>query len=103
MKTSLWMPFAIAVAAAMPIAACTSTRTTESTGEYVDDSVVTSKVKAALAGDAFVGSFAISVETFKDVVELSGFVNSAQVKARAGDVAAGVSGVRSVKNNLVVK
>jgi hyperosmotically inducible periplasmic protein len=103
MKKPLWMPLVVALAAAMPIAACTSTRTTESTGEYVDDSVVTSKVKAALAGDSFVGSFAISVETFKDVVSLSGFVNSAEVKARAGEVAAGVSGVKSVKNNLIVK
>jgi hyperosmotically inducible protein len=103
MKQALWMPLAVALAIAMPIAACTSTRTTDSTGEYVDDSVVTSKVKAALAGDAFVGSFAISVETFKDVVQLSGFVNSAQVKARAGEVASGVSGVKSVKNNLIVK
>jgi osmotically-inducible protein OsmY len=103
MKRALWMPLIVVLAAAMPIAACTSTRTTESTGEYVDDATVTAKVKTALAGDSFLSSFTIGVETFKDVVQLSGFVNTEQIKAHAGDVAAGVSGVRSVKNNLVVK
>jgi hyperosmotically inducible protein len=103
MKKALWMPLVAALVAAMTIAACTSSRTTESTGEYVDDATITSKVKAALLGDSGLKSFDIGVETYKDVVQLSGFVNSDQVKARAGDVAAGVSGVRSVRNNLVVK
>ncbi len=104
MKKALWMPLVVALVAAMTIAACTSSsRTTESTGEYVDDAAITSKVKAALLGDSGLKSFDIGVETYKDVVQLSGFVNSDQVKARAGEVAAGVSGVRSVQNNLVVK
>lgn len=104
MKKPLWMPLVVALVAAMTIAACTSSsRTTESTGEYVDDAAITSKVKAALLGDSGLKSFDIGVETYKDVVQLSGFVNSDQVKARAGEVAAGVSGVRSVQNNLVVK
>ena len=104
MKKALWMPLVVALVAAMTIAACTSSsRTTESTGEYVDDTAITSKVKAALLGDSGLKSFDIGVETYKDVVQLSGFVNSDQVKARAGEVAAGVSGVRSVQNNLVVK
>ena len=104
MKKTLWMPLVVALVAAMTIAACTSSsRTTESTGEYVDDAAITSKVKAALLGDSGLKSFDIGVETYKDVVQLSGFVNSDQVKARAGEVAAGVSGVRSVQNNLVVK
>jgi len=99
-----WKPIAAALIAMMTIAACTSSsRTTESTGEYVDDAVITSKVKAALVGDSGLKSYEIGVETFKDTVQLSGFVNSAQVKARAGEVAAGVSGVKSVRNNLVVK
>jgi osmotically-inducible protein OsmY len=99
-----WKPITAALIAMMTIAACTSSsRTTESTGEYVDDAVITSKVKAALVGDSGLKSYVIGVETFKDVVQLSGFVNSAQVKARAGEVAAGVSGVKSVRNNLVVK
>jgi hyperosmotically inducible protein len=104
MKKTLWMPLAVALVAATTIAACTSSsRTTESTGEYVDDAAITSKVKAALLGDSGLKSFDIGVETYKDVVQLSGFVNSDQVKARAGEIAAGVSGVRSVQNNLVVK
>jgi osmotically-inducible protein OsmY len=103
MKKALWLPVAAALVAAMSMSACTSTRTTESTGEYVDDATVTSKVKAALLGDVGLKSFEISVETYKDVVQLSGFVNSEQMKAHAGDVTAGVSGVRSVRNTLIVK
>jgi len=104
MKKALWMRLVVALVAAMTMAACTSSsRTTESTGEYVDDAAITSKVKGALLGDSGLKSFDISVETYKDVVQLSGFVNSDQVKAHAGDVAAGISGVRSVQNNLVVK
>lgn len=97
------MRFVLAVAAALSMAACTSSRTTESTGEYVDDTVITSRVKAALLNDSGPKSFDIGVETFKDVVQLSGFVNSEAVKARASQVAGGVSGVRSVRNNLIVK
>jgi len=83
--------------------ACASTRTQESTGEYVDDSVITTKVKALLAGDDFLKSFQISVETFKGIVQLSGFVNSQQAVDKAGQIARSVSGVTSVKNNLIVK
>lgn len=103
MKPFTSMRIVLAVAAALSMAACNSSRTSESTGEYVDDSVITSKVKAALLNDSGLKSFDIGVETFKDVVQLSGFVNSAQIKTRATQVAAGVSGVRSVRNNLVVK
>jgi hyperosmotically inducible protein len=97
-------PLAVALAAAMTIAGCaSSSRTTESTGQYVDDATITSEVKAALLGDSGLKSFEISVETYKDAVRLSGVVNSDQVKARATEVAAGVSGVTDVQNNLVVK
>jgi hyperosmotically inducible protein len=83
--------------------ACASTRTQESTGEYVDDSVITTKVKTLLAEDDFFKSFQISVETYKGVVQLSGFVNSQQAVDKAGQIARSVNGVTSVKNNLVVK
>jgi osmotically-inducible protein OsmY len=83
--------------------ACTSTRTHESTGQYVDDSVITTKVKSLLANDDFFKSFQISVETYKGVVQLSGFVNSSQAVDKAGEIARSVEGVRSVKNNLIVK
>jgi osmotically-inducible protein OsmY len=83
--------------------ACSSTRTHESTGEYVDDSVITTKVKALLAEDDFLKSFQISVETYKGIVQLSGFVNSQQAVNKAGQIARSVQGVKSVKNNLNVK
>jgi osmotically-inducible protein OsmY len=85
------------------IAACASTRTQESTGEYVDDSVITATVKARLASDDFFKSFQISVETFKGVVQLSGFVNSQQVVDKAVEITKSVKGVKSVKNSLIVK
>ena len=84
-------------------AACASTRTSESPGDYIDDSVITTKVKALLAEDDFLKSFQISVETYKGTVQLSGFVNSQQAVDKAGQIARGVKGVQSVKNNLIVK
>ena len=85
------------------MAGCASTRTQESTGQYVDDSSITAKVKADILGDPALKVFDIGVETFKGVVQLSGFVNSAEIRNRAAVVAGRVSGVRSVKNSLIVK
>jgi len=85
------------------IAGCAGSRTQESTGEYFDDSTITAKVKAAILGDPDLKVLQINVETFKGVVQLSGFVNSPQAVSRAVEVARGVSGVKSVKNNLIVK
>jgi osmotically-inducible protein OsmY len=85
------------------IAGCAATRTQESTGQYVDDSTITAKVKAEILGDPALKVFAISVETFKGTVQLSGFVNSAEIRSRAAVVASRVSGVKSVKNDLIVK
>ncbi|MEO6873231.1 MAG: BON domain-containing protein [Opitutaceae bacterium] len=82
---------------------CAATPTKESTGEYVDDATVTTKVKAALLKDDNVKSSDISVETFKGVVQLSGFVDNSTQKSRAGEVAASITGVRDVKNNITVK
>ena len=65
------------------LAACASSSKHESTGEYVDDSVITTKVKSLLADDDFLKSFQIGVETFKGVVQLSGFVNSQEAKNKA--------------------
>jgi len=84
-------------------AACASTRTHESTGEYVDDSTITTKVKALLAEDDFLKSFQIGVETYKGTVQLSGFVNSQEAFRKAGEITRSVKGVMSVKNNLIVK
>jgi osmotically-inducible protein OsmY len=84
-------------------AACPSTPKQESTGEYVDDSVITTKVKSLLSNDDFLKSFQISVETYKGVVQLSGFVNSQKAVDKAGEITGSVKGVKSVKNNLIVK
>ena len=83
--------------------ACASTPKQESTGEYFDDSVITTKVKSLLAVDDFLKSFQISVETYKGTVQLSGFVGSQKAVDKAGEVASSVKGVKSVKNDLIVK
>ena len=83
--------------------ACASTTKQESTGEYVDDSVITTKIKSLLAEDEFLKSFQISVETRKGIVELSGFVDTQKSKDKAGQIARGVGGVKSVQNALIVK
>ena len=83
--------------------ACASTSKQEGAGEYVDDSVITTKVKSLLAADDFLKSFQIGVETYKGVVQLSGFVNSKQAVDKAGEIVRSVQGVKSLKNNLIVK
>jgi hyperosmotically inducible protein len=85
------------------LVACASTSKQEGAGEYVDDSVITTKVKSLLANDDFLKSFQITVETYKGTVQLSGFVDSQKAIDKAGEVAGGVKGVKSVKNNLNVK
>ena len=82
---------------------CAGTPTKESTGEFVDDSTITTKVKAAFVKDELVKASDVSVETFKGVVQLSGFVDSSAQKSRAGRLAAEVTGVRDVKNHITVK
>jgi osmotically-inducible protein OsmY len=83
--------------------ACASTPKQEGTGEYIDDSVITAKVKTQLATDDFLKSFQISVESRKGIVQLSGFVNSQAAVDKAGQIARGVKGVVSVRNDLIVK
>ena len=82
---------------------CTSTAKQEGTGEYVDDTVITAKVKTAVFNDPALKSAEINVETFKGVVQLSGFVSSAAAASKAVEVARGVSGVKSVKNDMRLK
>jgi osmotically-inducible protein OsmY len=82
---------------------CSATSTSSSTGQLVDDSVITTKVKAAILEEPALKSLQISVETYKGVVQLSGFVDSSQSLKKAGEVAGKVAGVVSVKNDLVVK
>ena len=82
---------------------CASTRTKEGTGEYVDDTAITTKVKSAIFAHPDLKVMQINVETFKGVVQLSGFVNSKESVTKAGEVARSVKGVTGVKNNLIVK
>lgn len=85
------------------IAGCAGTMHRESTGEYVDDSVLTSKVKAEIYNDPTLKVLQINVESFKGVVQLSGFVDSPRASARAEEIAFSLKGVKSVTNSLVVK
>jgi len=82
---------------------CASTRTHEGTGEYVDDTAITTKVKSAIFTDPALKVLQINVETFKGVVQLSGFVDSRESATKAAEVARSVKGVVEVKNDLVVK
>lgn len=79
---------------------CAATATQQATGEYVDDAVTTAKVKAAIFDDPTLKSAEINVETFKGVVQLSGFVNSKGDINQAIQVAQAVPGVLSVKNDM---
>jgi osmotically-inducible protein OsmY len=82
---------------------CAATPTHDSTGQYIDDATITTKVKAALLKDDAVKSFEIKVETMKGVVQLSGFVDTSDQKFAAGKDAGSVQGVTDVSNNLIVK
>ena len=82
---------------------CASTSKQESTGEYFDDSVITTKVKAAIFNEPSLKSAEINVETFKGVVQLSGFVSTQSDIQKAVEVARSVKGVSSVKNDMRVK
>ena len=82
---------------------CASTRTHEGTGEYVDDSVITTKVKSAIFNEPGLKVSEINVETYKGVVQLSGFVSSGADINSAVRVASSVGGVKSVTNVMQVK
>ena len=82
---------------------CAPTPTREGTGEYVDDAVITTKVKAAILNEPGLRSFEINVETFKGRVQLSGFVKSEEEKRKAADVTRTIKGVQSVKNDILVR
>jgi hypothetical protein len=85
------------------VVGCASSSKQEGTGEYIDDSAITTKVKAAIFNEATLKSAEINVETFKGVVQLSGFVSSQAAENKAVEVARDVSGVKSVKNDMRLK
>ena len=94
--------FLLALVAAS-ILGCAGSSTKESTGEYFDDTWITTKVKAALLEDEQVKSNEVNVETFKGVVQLSGFVSSNAAMQQAVKVTRGIQGVTSVKNDMRIK
>jgi osmotically-inducible protein OsmY len=97
------LSFLVCITLVTAFLGCASTPTREGTGEYLDDSAITTRVKAAIFDDPSLKVLQINVETFKGEVQLSGFVDSAQNVRRAGEVARSVKGVKSVKNDLIVK
>ncbi len=97
------MKFLVLLVVTIALMGCASSQKQSSPGDYIDDTVITTKVKAAIFDDPDLKVMQISVKTRQGIVQLSGFVNSAQDVRRAGEVARGVAGVESVKNDLIVK
>jgi len=97
------LKFMVCIGLVATFLGCAATPQSASTGQIVDDSVITTKVKAAILEEPTLKSLQISVETYKGVVQLSGFVDSSQSVKKAGEVAGRVAGVVSVKNDLTVK
>lgn len=85
------------------LVACAPAPGRESTGEYIDDTLITSKVKAALVADPDLKATEINVETYKGTVQLSGFVGTPEHIPKAVQLARDVKGVKSVKNDMAVK
>lgn len=87
----------------LAIAGCTATESKRGTGEYMNDAAISTSVKSALFADPETSSTQINVETFRGVVQLSGFADSPRSAQRAVDVARGVSGVKSVESNIKIR
>lgn len=85
------------------VVGCAPTQTKQGTGEYIDDTVITTKVKAAIAEDPLTKVLEVKVKTFKGEVQLSGFVSSRAAANRAIELARGVKGVTSVKDDMQIK
>lgn len=97
------LKFMVCVGLITAFLGCAATQTKQSTGELIDDSVITTKVKTAIFEEPSLKTLQINVKTFKGTVQLSGFVDSAQSVKKAGEVAGSVDGVKAVENDLVVK
>ncbi len=102
-KLQLFVKLLVCIGLITAFMGCASTQKKSSAGEYVDDTVITTKVKAAIFDEPALKLLQINVKTFKGEVQLSGFVDSQASISKAGEVARSVNGVRSVKNDLIVK
>lgn len=101
--TKIITRIALFVALTAAVSACSSTKTSESPGQFIDNAAITTKVKAAIMDDADLKVLQIHVVTYKDTVQLSGFVDNAKMISRADSVVRSVDGVKSVQNDLIVK
>ena len=102
-KSNIVIRCLLALALVAALAACASTPKQASTGEFLDDSVITSMVKTLLAADNLLKSFQIRVETYRGTVQLSGFVGTKELVEKAEQIAKSVQGVKAIKNDLIVK
>jgi osmotically-inducible protein OsmY len=103
MKKQSLIAAALSAFLLVSVVGCASTSKQEGTGEYVDDAVITTKVKAAIFNEPTLKSTEINVETFKGAVQLSGFVSSQADVNKAVEITRSVKGVVSIKNNMHVK
>lgn len=104
MKTNKWlMSWVLLISLFAVLAGCASTPTSDSTGQYIDDATITTKVKAAFVKDPDVSALHIHVTTYKGVVQLSGFADNRKEIERASELARDVNGVKSVKNDIQLK
>ncbi|MGZ8190421.1 MAG: BON domain-containing protein [Methylococcaceae bacterium] len=102
-KLNLIMRFLMGLLLILSLMGCAGSKSHESTGEYFDDVVISSKVRTKILGDSMLKVMQIDVETFKGTVQLSGFVDSANAANRAEELARKVRGVKMVNNSLIVK
>jgi osmotically-inducible protein OsmY len=102
-KLNLILRLLISLVLVVSVAGCSGGKTYESTGEYFDDSAITTKVQAAILSNSRLKLSQINVETFKGVVQLSGFVDSREIANTAAEVTRTVKGVKMVNNSLIVK
>jgi hyperosmotically inducible periplasmic protein len=86
-----------------PLCGCAETAEHRSTGQYIDDAALTTKVKAKLLEDSLTEGLKVDVDTYEGTVQLSGFVDSERERARASELAQGVAGVKLVRNDLIVR
>ncbi len=103
MRNRMLRWFSLLLFVSFSIVGCYTTPSRESPGEFLDSSAVTTKVKASLIDELGSSGFAIQVKTFKDEVQLSGFVNDNYIRQRASVIAAGVNGVKRVRNSIIIK
>ncbi len=99
-RAARWVAVLLVAAA---LAGCAGSAKQQSTGEFIDDATISTRIKTRLFEDPVTSGFAIKVDAFKGTVQLSGFVNSEKERQRAEEIARGVRGVREVRNNLIPK